>query len=331
LLSLYLTVKEMRLSGKGIEKLSGELDMRPTWVFRFVTIFVAVIATGLGCCAIAQMPSLSESSMLDCSGMPCADVTVANGTHLKMLVDTGNPNSVLDLAKATELGMQLKPLMGPDGKPYARYSVGTIKDVRLGDVSLGDVEFLVANLQPAIQKGVRPSADGSLAYTAFEGRILKMDYKGQRVSVSEVLKTDIPCPGVCGTLTTPTFGKEGPPILATTGFQLNGKPVTVQIDTLYGGTMLIYPTSVEKLGLTAEQQSTKIRQFPYTDGGVDMIEGVAKTEGFDKDALKKDAPLYFATPKVHLPDGLFDGTVGHELFTGRVVTMDFHAHHFWII
>jgi hypothetical protein len=298
--------------------------------FCFATIKVAIITTGLGCCAIAQMPSLSGSSMLDCSGMPCVDVTAENGTHLKMLVDTGNPNSVLDLAKATALGLELKPMLGSDGKQYHGLSTGTIKNVRLGDVSLGDMEVLVGNLQPGIEKGKRPAADGSLSYTAFDGRILKMDYKGQRVSVSEVLKTDVPCPEFCGTLTTPTFGKEGPPILATTGFQLNGKPVTVQVDTLYGGTMLIYPTSVEELGLTAEQQSTKTRMFPFTDGGVDMIEGVARTESFDKDPLKKDAPVYFATPKVHLPDGLFDGTVGHELFTGRVVTMDFHAHHFWI-
>jgi len=298
---------------------------------RFVTISVTIIAVGLGRSSIAQTPSLSGSPMLECSGLPCVEVTVAGGTHLKMLVDTGNPNSLLDLAKATELGIELKPLLGPDGKPYPRLSTGTIKGVTLGGVDLGDMEVLVANLQPGIQKGKHPEGDGSLSYTAFDGRVLKMDYKAQRISVSEVLKADIPCPGSCGTLSTPTFGKEGPPILATTGFQLNGKPVTMQIDTLYGGTMLIYPTSVEKLGLTAEQQSPKTRLFAYTDGGVDMIEGIAKTEGFDTDVLKKDAPLYFATPKVHLPDGLFDGTVGHELFTGRTVTMDFHAHHFWII
>jgi hypothetical protein len=46
--------------------------------------------------------------------------------------------------------------------------------------------------------------------------------------------------------------------------------------------------------------------------------------------LASDAPLYFATPQVHLPDGMFDGTVGVELFTGHSVTFDFHANRFWI-
>lgn len=41
-----------------------------------------------------------------------------------------------------------------------------------------------------------------------------------------------------------------------------------------------------------------------------------------------NAPLYFATPKVHAPDGMFDGTVGAGLFAGHVLTFDFHANRF---
>jgi hypothetical protein len=133
-----------------------------------------------------------------------------------------------------------------------------------------------------------------------------------------------------GVLTYPTFGQSGPAIVATTGFQVNGQPITVQVDTLYGGTLLIYPTSVAKLGLTAQANSSRIRKFPFTDGGVDMIEGKANAESFGAARLANDAPLYFATPQVHLPDGMFDGTVGIELFTGRSVTFDFHANRFWI-
>jgi hypothetical protein len=111
---------------------------------------------------------------------------------------------------------------------------------------------------------------------------------------------------------------------------VNGKPVTVQIDTLYTGSMLIYPTSVQKLGLPAQENSAKKRNFPFTDGGVEMIEGRAATESFGTTVLKQDSTLYFATPKVHAPDGMFDGTVGHELFTGHVLTFDFHTHRFWM-
>ena len=94
--------------------------------------------------------------------------------------------------------------------------------------------------------------------------------------------------------------------------------------------MLIYSTSVDKLGLAAEAGSSKIEKFPFTDGGVDMITGKARVESFGGKDLMSNAPLYFATEHVHQPDGMFDGTVGQALFSGRSVTLDFHAKRFWL-
>jgi hypothetical protein len=179
-----------------------------TSTLRFVTLCVAFAAAVTS--SLAQMPASSTSAWVDCSGLPCVEVT-ANGIPLKMLIDTGNANSVLDLAKAKELGLELKPLLGPDGKPYVKFSTATIKNIKLGDMVLGDVEVLVANLQPTIQKGKRPAGDGSLAYTAFADRILTIDYKQQKISASEVLKTDIPCPGSAAPSPPPPSARMGHP------------------------------------------------------------------------------------------------------------------------
>jgi hypothetical protein len=40
--------------------------------------------------------------------------------------------------------------------------------------------------------------------------------------------------------------------------------------------------------------------------------------------VKDAAKVYFPTESVHEPDGLFDATVGLELFRGAIVTLDFH-------
>lgn len=293
-------------------------------------VLLLCTAIALGGSASLKAQAATGTPLLDCSGLPCVDVAVAGSKHLKMLLDTGNANSVLDRTIAEGMGISLQPVNGPDGKPYPGYASGTVGDVRIGDATLGDLEMLVVKLKPGIDKGEMPAADGTLAYTAFKDRVLTIDYKNHRVNVSAVLKADAPCPHSCGTITNPTFGKQGPPIVVTTGFQLNGKPLTMQIDTLYEGTMLIYPTSVDKLGLAAQQTSPKTRIFPFTDGGVPMKESTASKESFENRLLRKNATLYFATPKVHLPDGMFDGTVGNELFLGHVLTLDFHANHFWM-
>jgi hypothetical protein len=94
--------------------------------------------------------------------------------------------------------------------------------------------------------------------------------------------------------------------------------------------MLIYPTSVEKLGLGEEAKSMKKEMFRYTDGGVDMMQAVAASEGFEGRVLAKDAAVYFAGPEVHLPDGMFDGTVGHALLEHSVVVMDLKGMRVWL-
>jgi hypothetical protein len=280
--------------------------------------------------ARAADAELKGGPMLECSGLPCVDVTVASGAVLKILVDTGNLHSVLDKGVAERLGLELKPYVGRDGKVHPEYSSAILKGVKIGGAELGEVVVLVVDLASSVAKGEIPNADGSLAYTAFGPRLLRMDYKAHRLQVSDALSAAAPCPEACGVVTTPTFGEKGPPIVATTGFSVNGKPVLVQIDTMYSGTMLIYPTSVDKLGLGAQRGLKTQRTFPYTDGGVQMIEGRAAAEGFGGKTLARNCPLYFATPEVHAPDGLFDGTVGQELFAGHVLTFDFFAHHFWM-
>jgi hypothetical protein len=200
----------------------------------------------------------------------------------------------------------------------------------MGDAALGDVKVLVMDLAGYMSKDQMPKSDGSLAYTAFKDRALEMDYVGRRVRFSDVLTGDVTCPGQCGILTTPTFGKRGPPILVATGFSVNGKAITAQIDSLFSGTMLIYPTSVEKLGLVEEAKSMKKERIKYTDGGVDMMTSVAAAEAFEGRVLAKDAALYFAGPEVHLPDGMFDGTVGHALLEHSVVVMDLKGMRVWL-
>ncbi len=184
------------------------------------------------------------------------------------------------------------------------------------------------DLASMVNKNQMPQADGTLAYSAFKDRLLQMDYKNHVVSVSEPLTSNVACPKFCGDVTMPTFGKGRPHVLATTGFSVNGKPIIAQIDTLYSGTMLIYRDSVAKLGLQQENTATATRFFNFTDGGVPMRESKAHTEAFGHDVLARNVALFFATPQVHVPDGMFDGTVGAGLFVGHVIHLDLHANHY---
>ena len=76
---------------------------------------------------------------------------------------------------------------------------------------------------------------------------------------------------------------------------------------------------------TGANSTTDTRMFPLTDGGADMRVADASEEGFQGITLAKEgAKVYFPTEAVHEPDGLFDATVGLELFRNTVLTLDFH-------
>lgn len=298
-------------------------------LFRSSSLLAFFLATCTSM-VIAQTSNLHGTAMLNCSGLPCIDATLASGKHLRLLIDTGNVNSLVDTAFAKEAGLAISPALGADRKPLAGYGIAVLPGLKLGDVSLGDLKVLVLDMASYIKRDRMPAADGALAYTAFKDRLLELDYTRRTVHMTERLETDLPCPGFCGKLTTPTFGKNGPPIVVTTGFLVNAHPVTAQVDTLFSGTMLIYPGSVEKLGLHEEAKTTKKRFFNYTDDGVDMLEAQSKQQTFGELVLARSAPLYFTTPSVHLPDDMFDATVGHELFQHSVLSLDFHGMKLWI-
>ena len=102
--------------------------------------------------------------MLDCSGLPCVDATLANGKHLRLLIDTGNVNSALDTTVATEAGLTVTPVDRADGKP-AGYGRSVLPGVKLGEGFLGDLRALALELSDYVKRDRMPAADGSLAYT----------------------------------------------------------------------------------------------------------------------------------------------------------------------
>lgn len=274
-----------------------------------------------------QTPTMQSVPLRMCSGLPCVDATVEGSHQLRLLIDTGDANALLDDLAASRLNLQLQAARGADGKPVPGYSVAWLRGLNIGSKRLGDVRVIVTNLKTMTDNHA-PDADGFLTYPAFKDRLLRLDFAHEQLSFSEPLTTPVACSGKCGNLQYPTFGTSGPKIVLSTSFSVNGKPISAQVDTLYTGTVLIYPQAVAKLGLEKESQSSTKSFFPYTDGGVEMTRGTASTISFLDVPLARKSALYFATPKVHTPDAMFDATVGTAILMRSIVTFDFHDN--WI-
>jgi hypothetical protein len=291
-------------------------------VFCFVVIAISPV-TRAHAQKAGGVKFATEVPLLDCDGMPCVEARMGGGPVLKMGIDTGNADSVLDTAYAEAAGLKpTAPL--PAGAPSGMFRT-MIASISVGNATLMNVGTLAMSLSDMIAQSQMPHVDGTLAYTAFKDRILQIDFVGRKVRISEVLTAPAECSGVCDKISLIKFGKEGPPIVVANGFEINGKKASAQIDTMFSGTLLVYTASIEKLRLAEAAKTNKSRDFPFTDGGVKMKEAPAEKEGFHGLTLSGPAPLvYFPTPDVHEPDGLFDATVGLELFYKAAVTLNFH-------
>jgi Aspartyl protease len=266
----------------------------------------------------------AEVPLLDCDGVPCIEARTVDGKSWKLGIDTGNDNSVIDsrAAQAAEL-KPTKPT--PKGWP-AEMFITALPALKIGDATLYDVQMVAMNFSGEIAKGTMPHVDGTLAYTAFKNRYLQLDFAARVLRISEPLAETVDCGKLCDKISLITFGKQGPPIVVARGFEINGKSVTAQVDTMYTGSLLVYTASIDKLGLSEAAKTTETRKFLLTDGGVNMKVAPAKRESFHGLTLAGAAPkVYFPTEGVHEPDGLFDATVGLELFQNMIVTFDLHG------
>src|SRR5271155_5406892 len=74
----------------------------------------------------------TEVPLLDCDGMPCVEARMGSGPNLKMGIDTGNVDSVLDAAYAEAAGLKpTAPL--PAGAPSGIFRT-VIPSISVGSV-----------------------------------------------------------------------------------------------------------------------------------------------------------------------------------------------------
>lgn len=256
-----------------------------------------------------------------CEGAICIQVTLSDHKPHTFLLDTSYDHSSIDESVARGLGWKLTAYSSKGQVVPGLFLADESKPVAFAGIE-GSAEFLVESKDP---KDAPTPWQGTLDYTFFKDRVLQIDYQHHVIRVSQLLKPDEhPKPGK-GVLKLVNFHDWGPPIVVGGPFTVDGKSLEAQIDTSYTGSLLLFSGAEKSLGLERLEAQAKPRNFPITDGGVDMLGAQVDSTGFAGTVLAKPAMVYLPTPKVHQPyQERFQGTVGNEFFTGSVLTLDFH-------
>lgn len=281
-----------------------------------------------------HQPRVIEVPLLDCSGLPCLEMSTASGKTLRLLIDTAEANAYLDLKAAQALGANLQGLKTDANADVSQVQQTVVAGAKIGDLPMGDFPFMVLDTAPqATTSNEKPApipADGALTFRSFQQRVLKIDYAHHVVHLSEPLDTAPPCPQTCTDLIAKHIGEYGPVTLTTSGFSVNGQPINVQLDTLFTGTMVIYPDAVQKLDLKKLAKAKHKEMFPYFQGGMKLAQAEAATEGYQSNQFGPDLPLYFFTADERPTNVSYDATVGSGLLNRATAVFDFKGMKFWL-
>jgi hypothetical protein len=283
-------------------------------------------------------PKFTQIQLQDCSALLCVDMTAGGGKTVHLVLDLGERNAYLSLRAAKSLALDLQPLKDKDGNAIGDVQQTIVPGAKLGDLPMGDFPFMVIDTAPdpsqqepgkAVLAKPLPG-DGALTYGAFQNRFVQLDIANHVLRVSEPQSDAQPCPHECSDLITKHFGQFGPVTITADGFAVNGQPVDAQIDTLFTGTMLIYPAAIEKLDLKKQSKSKDKQVFPYIHDGIELAQSNSATESYRNIPLAQNAPVYFPLKNEAFANMRFDATVGDALLSHAVVTFDFKGNHFWI-
>jgi hypothetical protein len=279
-------------------------------------------------------PVMHEIPLLSCSGLPCVELT-SNVNVMRVVIDLASRNGYLDINAAKKRGLQLTPLKSPNGSEISDVQQTVVPGAKLGDLPLGDFPFMVLDAASDQKSGKKKDvwfpADGALAFGSFQNRRVQLDWNKHVLRISEPMDLPLPCPRDCTDLAPQRFGQYGPETLTAKGFEIEGKQVTAQIDTLFTGSMFVYPKAVETLNLENIDRSKHKEEFPFAQGGLRLTRGLSVTYTFHGDALLNDASVYFWSAKDETaPQVSFDATVGTDLLSRALFTFDFKANKLWM-
>ena len=95
-------------------------------------------------------------NMLDCGGFACITLELGAGKSVKVLFDSGNVRSILDLAQAKALGLTLGPYTR-DGKVVPDRYTTEVTNASVGKTLLPSVKFVVRFHEPPAPKSAAAS------------------------------------------------------------------------------------------------------------------------------------------------------------------------------
>ena len=230
------------------------------------------------------------------------------------LLDVAVAPSVVDLALARELGLPVDEAAAGEaaghGAERSTFYPSELRDLQIGEQLVGSIEAVAADLASLGEKLGRP-LHAILGQSFFEGRIVQFDYGQQLLKLDPTF--------VEGGLSVPIEGASDlTPVVAVA---VNGREVSVVLDTGSSLTLGIYLDAVDELGLAATRDAASPRTVTGARGKVEALEGVVDSLALGDVRLER-VPIVFLPRPASDPTRAL-GNLGNGFLRHTILTLDY--------
>lgn len=248
------------------------------------------------------------------------DVDLGAAHAAKLVLDTGNPSSTIDLEAARGFGLTLdeskkrKMGAGPDAPDY--YPLALAR-VRLGSETFTDCVFVAAPLSATIADAYGITCDGTLGYGVFKERVLQIDFPARKL---RLLGSS---PGATASSSAPIvwrpFQKGTPPLVTVDGLRIGGRTVPAQVDTFFAGSLILFADKVAGLETPGAKDVPEV----YFEQAKLPAARLKEAAAFGGATYPAGQPVYVAGKGARLPQTEIAAVLGNAFFQDSVLTLDF--------
>ena len=251
------------------------------------------------------------------------DVDLGAARAARLVLDTGNPSSAIDLDAARSFGLALdettkkKMGAGPDAPEY--YPL-TLARVRLGSETFTNCVFAAAPLSATIADAYGFTCDGTLGYGVFKGRVLQIDFPARKLRLLDSSPA-APSSTAAAPIVWRPYQKGTPPLVTVDGLRIGSRTVPAQVDTFFLGSLILFsdklagletPGAKDVSGLYFEQAKLPAARLKEAV----VLGGATYPAG---------QPVYVAGKGAHLPQTEIAAVLGNAFFQDSVLTLDFQS------
>jgi predicted aspartyl protease len=248
-------------------------------------------------------------------------VEIAGRGPFACLLDTAVAPSVVDLAVARELGLRVNDDLPGEaagqGSEGATFFPCDLPDVRLGELEIGELEAVAADLSRFGSKLNRP-LHAILGQSFLEGRVVQLDYANRLIRLNPRDFED----GVAAEI---EGAADLTPVVTV---QVNAANVPVVLDTGSSLTLGIYEEAVEKLDLGEARASATPRPSIGARGDIDAYESAVDSLVLG-DVQLSPADVVFL-PRSHGDPTRALGNLGNGFLQHTLLTLDYPRRRLYI-